>query len=373
MSKLVGRGVTCGAVLFVGAAALSFACGSSDSGGSNTPPGSSSSSGGPGPNRGPGLNLPLLLPALQAVAPKDFGGTGGALSGQSWSGGLKPATLSSSDVKSRFFSDGPTDIFRIVAASDDRVKGINGFSEARPRSSCFDQPSVTGNITPWGQTVEFKYQCFQKIGSGTDFIQFGVVDDKTYLYVDVGAGTLAAIAVSHPLADGGVALESNIWMEVGRTADFGHGSYGVIQVYMNELTGAFEMSVAGLGFGFCGAQLRSDGKSTYATGSPDMGATCQPTDSVCGKNDDMTMAGVCDAIKTFTLPALGRIATTTPTDGAQGASAYPGGTDNVVKLDGTATDHTHFGPSAPSTGVGDMNSIPPSAPVSGDAAAASSG
>ena len=41
-------------------------------------------------------------------------------------------------------------------------------------------------------------------------------------------------------------------------------SYTAIAIHANSATGEFEMSVAGIGVGVCGAQLRSDGASRHS-------------------------------------------------------------------------------------------------------------
>jgi hypothetical protein len=107
------------------------------------------------------------------------------------------------------------------------------------------------------------------------------------------------------------------------------------------------MSVAGIGFGFCGAQLRSDGTNVYATGSEDMGATCQPVSSSCVLASDLATAGTCTSLMTFTHPALGREAGMGATTFA--ASLYPSPPN--LTLDGTMNDDLHFGPTAPTPGV----------------------
>jgi hypothetical protein len=131
-------------------------------------------------------------------------------------------------------------------------------------------------------------------------------------------------------------------------------SYGVIHLRANPVAHSFEMTVAGVGFGYCGAQLASDGADIYAAGSSDQGSTCGAVDTVCLDAADASSPGTCGAaLSTFALGGLGRKAVT-GTNGAWAASAYPAdaaGSGNLL-LDGSSGDAAHFGPSAPTPGVG---------------------
>jgi hypothetical protein len=110
-----------------------------------------------------------------------------------------------------------------------------------------------------------------------------------------------------------------------------------------------ELSVAGLGFGYCGAQLSSDGTTIQFAGSIDMGTTCLPSASVCVSASDLTAQTQCPA-PSFGLPAVGRMAGAGP-NGTFAASLY--GSD-IVLLNGTGTDSLAFGPAAPTPGVAEF-------------------
>ena len=113
--------------------------------------------------------------------------------------------------------------------------------------------------------------------------------------------------------------------------------------------GTLDFVAAGTGLGYCGAQLRSDGTSIYATGSVDSGATCGAVDTLCVLASDAATATTCSgAVTAFALGAFGRKAATGAHESA--ASLYPAAPN--VTLDGTATDAVHFGPTVPTPGVG---------------------
>jgi hypothetical protein len=279
-----------------------------------------------------------------------------------------------SDIKSRFFEMGPTSIYSILGAIDDRIRGIE-MQTAAHRPACLDQEPVAFSITPFGQALTFYAQCYQQIGSSSPgdpgFVQFGQKDGVTYYYSAVGAGWTAATLT--PTGDGGADQLVRAWSSVGvlnaatcgdKTA-FDDCSYGVIQLVADPSAHGFEMAVAGVGFGYCGAQLRSDGVSVYQIGSADMASTCGDPVTVCVSASDATTPATCEgAVATFALTPLGRTSSVGPHAGGPGvdagpdaawaASAYPGGAGDSVKLDGASDDAVHFGPTSPSPGVGKM-------------------
>jgi hypothetical protein len=397
--------------------------------------------------------FPLVTPPVRAAAPAGFGGTGSPPSGFTTQslrigrtqsdeefvfaradrprfgegptapssvvagGGFHLTSLASSDIRSRFFSAGPTNIYSLLGAIDDRITGINGRAQTT-KSPCLAQAPVPYTITPFGQSLTFYVQCYEEIGSSAPgdpgFVQFGMKDGVTYYYSAIGAGWTAAILTPTGGAsslDGGVDAEGGgpqrgsdvgtdgspsigadgsvsvgsaggayvvkAWSGVGylnaggcgNKSGFDDCSYGVIEIQADSSQRTFEMAVAGIGFGYCGAQLKSDGTTVYGIGSPDMGTTCAAADTFCVAASDVTTAGVCDpSIMTFALPALGRMSSTGPNAGGPGpgpgpgvdagssaawaASQYPGGPANRIVLDGTTSDSLYFGPTSPTPGAG---------------------
>jgi hypothetical protein len=140
-------------------------------------------------------------------------------------------------------------------------------------------------------------------------------------------------------------------------------SYGTIELRANPVTASFEMTVAGVGFGYCGAQLVSDGTNVFFTGSTDMGSTCNATDTLCAAANAGTPSATCTpAEESFSLTPMGRTASSGPatvaTPGDSGvqdfaASAYPGGDKDTIVLDGTSSDSVHVGAfTTPTSGLG---------------------
>jgi hypothetical protein len=280
-------------------------------------------------------------------------------------GGMSPGgrtTLDPSDIKSRFFSAGPTNIFSILAEIDGRIGEINQRSSG-VNVPCLSQPPVPYTLTPLGQSVPFYAQCVSHVStpspSRANFFQFGQKDGVIYLYEAVGAAAVGARVT--PAADGSGQYVVEAWLGVGynnatscgNANGFDDCSYGVMGLEADPSRRHFELTVAGIGFGYCGAQLKSDGMTVSVQGSLDMGATCADSASVCVSASDVTMTAMCSSMS-FDLPAIGRAASSGP-NGSWGASRN--GSAGIV-LDGTASDSLAFGPSTPTPGVPEFATTP---------------
>ena len=296
---------------------------------------------------GTSVDLPLISPPVRAATPAGLSASAAARRAD-----FAP-TLQPSDLHDRFFSgSGPTDLMTLLGEIDQRLTDTGG---AASGAGCVDQAPVAYTITPAGHSVELVAQCYQQFSgaksSGPAFLQFGQRDGATSLYVAVGAARLAAIV--SPIA-GSTDHTVDAWYGVGYTNATGCGStgtfddcsYALAELHANPASHAFEMAVAGVGVGFCGVQFASDGSKLWAVGSGDMGSTCNTRATACVSATDLSTTDGC--APSFALPALGRNAGA----GAHqfGASDYPDTLD--VTLDGTDTDSLHFGPEAPTAGVG---------------------
>jgi hypothetical protein len=299
-------------------------------------------------------NMPLVTPPVRTATPEALeSGTGGSLktvaktSTKTMVGALN---LDTPDIKDRFFTEGPTSIFTLLTSLDNLITDAN-----RPTSSsCLTQTPVAYTITPYGQTVTMYAQCYLSVHAPTasdpGFIQFGVQNGLTYIYSASGAERTAAIVT--PLMNGEYQVQSWIGLGYSNPAPWDAMSYGVMQLSANSETLAFELSVAGSGFGYCGLQMISDGTNIFTEGSVDMGTTCNASGTLCVLASDGTTTGDCSGLS-FTLPALGRKAVTAGTNGAasdHGASGYPS-TPNIT-LTGASGDDLYFGPLTPTSGVG---------------------
>jgi hypothetical protein len=325
--------------------------------------------------------LPQITPLVRAAAPAGLGGrvpTLPRIRGRTDDLGVRRSALDSADFKSRFFTEGPTSVYRLLGELDKRIDEINA-SSANSSAACITQPSVPYTVEPFGRSLTFHAQC--TVGTNSDFFQFGEKEGTIYLYI-VGPVQHAAVRLTPvtrgaSTSDSGTPLAGDVadaggssgayrvdaWLGLGYnnagacgpTGGFDGCSYGVMELHTEPLRRELVLSVAGIGFGYCGAQLKSDGERVFGRGSLDMGMSCPATSDLCVLASDLTTPAVCSGdIQTFGWPALGRKATM-GTLQAFGASMYPGGADNQIVLDGTATDSLDLGPSAPAEGVGTLS------------------
>ena len=130
--------------------------------------------------------LPLIKPPVKTVTPKGLGG--GSLQALKFQ--LIPSNLGL-DIKNRFFSGGPTDIFGILQVVDGFISGVDQLN-----GPCRTQTPVAYSITPFGQSITFYGQCYrQQAGSSAGdpgLFQLGTKDGTTYIYSAQGAERVAA-------------------------------------------------------------------------------------------------------------------------------------------------------------------------------------
>jgi len=305
----------------------------------------------------PGIatELPLISPPVRAATPAALR----AQSAGAFERFAEPGLLAS-ELRARFFSgSGPTDVMRILGEIDLRLAEVNS-AERHP--ACLDLSPVPYTITPAGHDVELVAQCYRRFSSSMSevaFLQFGVRDGKTSLYIAVGAARLAALI--SPIA-GTTDQVVDAWYGVGysnaagcgSTGTFDDCSYALAELHANPSTKALEMAVAGIGVGFCGVQFASDGTELHGVGSTDMGSSCNERATFCVSASDLDLPAMCTAPAPYVMPAIGRRAGA----GAHefGVSRYPDAPD--ITLDGTTSDSLYFGPQAPTAGAGDFDARP---------------
>jgi hypothetical protein len=247
--------------------------------------------------------------------------------------------------------NGPTDIYNILQGIDGRIDYIN-----KQTGACTTQAAVPYTVDAWGQTLTAYAQCTTSLnapaGAAPGFMEFGE-DPSGATWINVTLAGSTVLAQMTPTSGStGYAVHAWLTVPVNTLAcSMSRGAYGAIELKADESTSAFEMVVAGTGFGYCGAHLRSDATTVYFTGSVDMGTTCGAIDSTCGAASNVTTPATCGAsTTTFTLPSIGREAV----PGCVGASLYPASGD-TVDVSGTAADAVQaFITTAPAPGVGSI-------------------
>jgi hypothetical protein len=301
---------------------------------------------------GTAAELPLISPPVRAATPSGLQGSSARAFAP-----LDAPVLRASDLRERFFSgSGPTDVMRILGEIDLRLAEVNS---ADRHPACLDLPPVPYTITPAGHNVELVAQCYRRFSpsmSDVAFLQFGVVDGKTSLYIAVGAARLAALispiaGTTDHVVDAWYGVGYNNVTSCGSTGTFDDCSYALTELHANPATKALEMAVAGVGVGFCGVQFASDGTELHGVGSTDMGSSCNDRATFCSSATDLDMPSTCASPAPYLMPAIGRRAGA----GAHefGVSRYPEAPN--ITLDGTMTDSLYFGPQAPTPGAGDFD------------------
>jgi hypothetical protein len=316
---------------------------------------------------GAGAGIPAVTPIVKAAAPTGLKGSLSAsilkfLSSDAYA---VASNLSVSDFQSRFFTTGPTAILNTILPNIDTIISAINSQTARNDSPCLTQAPVSYTIHPFGQSVTMYAQCYtQNTGqySGDPgFVQFGTKDGVNYIYSAEGAEWQALIVTPISGSNGKYSVTGYIGLGYSNTAGCSSTwdgcSYGGMEISANSATQTFELAVAGMGFGYCGAQLSSDGTHIYATGSVDMGTSCLGVGTLCVEAGDGQTSATCTAAEqTFALTPIGRqsTASTAPlVSGNWGASAYPASGANLL-FDGSSADDIHFGPTSPTSGVGSI-------------------
>lgn len=293
---------------------------------------------------GVSANLPHLTPTVKAAAPAGLqaGLVGTAVQG----------------LSDRFFNadGGPSNIFNLLANIDKTVDNINVIT-AGDEKACRSQEPVAYTINPAGLGLVTMYgQCYQVLAAGAvsttaGLQQYGIKDGVIYLYSYAANGESAAIVTPLAGSEGKYTVKAWFSLSTGTGATWDVGSYGLMNLYANSETKAFEFTVGGIALGYCGAQLKSDGTDIFASTSIDMGSTCNAVEDVCASAANLGDSTSCSAaIKIFDLFPIGRRSATG--SNVSGTSKYP--LLPNLDFDGTATDDIHFGPTTPIAGLGSL-------------------
>lgn len=281
-----------------------------------------------------GSQIPLIEPPVSAATPSGLAGS------------RRSRSLDVAEIQTRFFADGPTKVRSLLLSIDSRISEINTRSSESTRA-CLSNTAVQQDFTIFGESVTGYFQCYD-LFSATAGMMFGKKDGVWYLYQNGGQARSFASVREVTGQTGKYIVEAYVSVGQGNAADstscgsswYGC-SYGVIHLKANSSDSTFEMTVAGSGMGFCGAQLRSDGTNLYVNGSTGSytGAwSCAAAANNCVLAANTSSAGSCATADDFTLESLG----------INGQSTFGDG----VTADGSDTDHVHFG-----TSIANMSTI----------------
>ena len=316
--------------------------------------------------------LPAITPPMKKAMPTAFKGSSRGIAqleminlnrfdfGREF--GARTA-LPVANFTSRFFSAGPTNVLTILPAVDTTIASINTqISGASTAQACVTQTPVAYSfVAPDGKTVNMIGQCYETTNTN-QFIEWGIDSSNVFYLMEGGTRAnlvMSLAAIATPVSGSTTDYTVQVWFSVGNNnatavASWDAGSYTVAEMVGNSATGKFEMTAAGIGIGFSGAQFISDGTQIYGIGSEDTGTTSSAQETVCVSASSLTTSvSSCTLDATsFQLTPIGRKLnnTTAVAQASWGASLYP--TTPNVTLDGTATDATNFVLTTPTTGVG---------------------
>lgn len=295
------------------------------------------------------FNVPPLKPPVQAAAPSGLK--------------LERRMLQETDfsfhgqVKDRFFeSEGPSSIYLLLDRVDGRTKELNERATSIDNKECLSATPIQVDIPGWpGQNLTMWAQCYEQL-SETLFMMFGVRNNKVYLYEKDHHVTILAYA-DIDSEDSTTFSKVDIYFAVGNGyTPLQTGSRGLM--HLEAIPGAtgvrsslIQASMAGIGMGFCGVELVSDGEYIKITGSQDgIGGTCNNTRTICLSDDlnDVYEGDECDDLSTTIEPLGRRVSTDFKGDlniSEWATSHYPGGNLNNVEIGDHVDAHVTFGPS----------------------------
>ena len=235
-------------------------------------------------------------------------------------------------------------MYEILDDIDDRINSIN----RRGVFSCVNENAVPYSFEAFGHSLTLYASCAENLADGsgdTKFIQFGYKNSTTFNIYMRGGRTIIAGEILLSNDANSTVTDVKLYYSVGVNSNLTQ-SHGVAQLHARPREKYIEMTVAGVGVGYCGAQMRAGQDRVYIKGSARPGPTCDSTDDVCVLASDVAVSSTCTSDqKAFSLTPLGRLAISGT---SEDASDYPGGASNQVSFSSDGlNDDTNFGPTEP--------------------------
>lgn len=248
------------------------------------------------------LTIPLLKPPVESAAPAGF-----KLSTRR----LLQATSSFNVAKDRFFrSQGPSSIYALLDRIDVRTQEVAQRATALENNECIFSSPMEINIDGWpGEALSMSAQCYEVFQEGSTFMMFSVKEDSAHIYEKDGMVTiLAHVDIVDDSVD-----KVDIYFSVGTAYNTNQtGSRGLMHLEASPKENKFQASMAGIGLGFCGVQIVSDGTKIKIHGSQDgIGGACEDIETICMSADleEELTTNQCDSLS-ITIEPLGRQSTT---------------------------------------------------------------
>ncbi|MEO0812805.1 MAG: hypothetical protein AAFY60_08075 [Myxococcota bacterium] len=253
------------------------------------------------------ISIPDTEPPVTEATPTGLRSSSGSAAANS-----VRLALNSDDLKSRFYSQGPTEIASLLRGLDGRMNEIEtrAAEDIRP---CLEGDPVPMKLNVLGETVTAYFQCHDVFGDGTGGILFGEREGVWYLFENVGQ--VRQLAMIEPQEEDTYSVDA--FISVGQRNEtsiecdqrYDGCSYGAIRLRADSAQNTLELSTAGVpnGWGFCAAHLKSDGVSLYSAGQGVIGGSCTALSERCVLGADLTGEGDCSGLDAddLLLPVLG--------------------------------------------------------------------
>ncbi len=248
-----------------------------------------------------------------------------------------------SEVKARLFSDGPTNLLKLIKNVDTRMAEYDTRSSgSKSAPSClsstpvdlstvFTVPALSGTTT-----IPLFGQCRETVAGATNLtLIFGKKDNDWYLLDGTTKGSsgtetcIASMVKVSGTTDAERIVDGYMVVTGGKSDNF-EQSTTLMHFYADVATGTLEFSAAGSGIGFDQVHSRTDGDFVYVQ-AQDSVANSGVLVHACFKASDLTLASISDCStlqSSLALVSLGTIAAGTTSLG----SAIPATSANNVNL-----------------------------------------
>jgi hypothetical protein len=255
-----------------------------------------------------------------------------------------------SEVKSRLFSDGPTNLLKLIKNVDSRMAEYDtrsSGSKSAPAclsstpvdlSTVFTVPASSGTTT-----IPLFGQCRETVAGSTNLtLIFGKKDNDWYLVDGTTKGSsgtetcIVSMVKVSGTTDASRVVDGYMVVTGGKSDNF-EKSTTLMHFYADVAAGTLEFSAGGSGIGFDQVHSRTDGDFLYVQ-AQDSVSNSGALVHACFKASDLTLTSIsdCSALQSsLSLVSLGTVAAGTTSLG----SAVPATSANNVNLTTLISDY----------------------------------
>ena len=197
-----------------------------------------------------GVTLPLIKPPVDVSVPTalaDSSSRRRLFTDISWWKDSKHhlMALDTNEIKSRFFTRSPTNIYDILKTIDERIDGIN---RRMAQFTCINVESTPYSFYAFGANLTFYASCAEELDRSTSkFVQWGFKNTTSfYIYIRSGVTIMAGEIVTSPVNASRPNItteEVSLYYSVGVNSDLSQ-SHGVVHVHAKPESKTIEMTLA---------------------------------------------------------------------------------------------------------------------------------